>query len=186
MFCLLPVSRRRHCAFLAVLRSTLPSLRMLSGAPLLCPQVSSTYLSRKPKSHREREGCAFCPALIVLFFNIPSVSVSPVFICPSTWATLGPVQLSTLPTARGLGLTQAWHQQGPSWIRCFWLKPPRPPHAPSVEVHPLQELQVMFLASVSLFKQNALVFLVLRSCGLPLLLQLTGSHRFIVHFFAVE
>lgn len=122
MFCLLPVSR--HCASLAVLRTHFPPF----GCSLerLCPQASSTYLSRKPKSHREREGYAFCPVLIFLFFTIPSVSVSPVFICPSTRATLGPVQRSTLATARWMGLTQAWPQQGPSWIRCFWLKPPQP------------------------------------------------------------
>lgn len=50
----------------------------------------------------------------------------------------------------------------------------------------LQKLQVMFSASVSLFKQNALIFLVLRSCRMPLPLQPAGSHRFIVHFFAME
>lgn len=92
--------------------------------------------------------------------------MSPVSIGPSAWATPTPVHLSTLPRARWKGRLVSG--TGRDCLgQLVLLAQPLQPHIPQ------RALQAMFSASVSLFKQNALIFLVSRSCGLPSPLQPT-------------
>lgn len=180
MFCLPPLSR--HCVFLMVLRSTLPSLRMLSGALLR----SQAPLSPGSQKAIGKEECLLPYFDMSLLLHPKCVCEPPFhlsFYLGNPWPspTINSVQSSA--DGADYSLAPAGAILGQVLLTCAsgssLLGPTSPQRA-------LQKLQVMFSASASLFKQNALSFLVLRSCGMPLPLQPAGSHGFIIHFFAME